>query len=432
MSSNKIWMLDHPVYFSPIKKLDGGWIANKSAPDPPPAPDYAGAAQQTAQGNLDMARYTTTANRINQMNPWGSLTYQQYTDPQGQDHWTQTETLDPGLQQALNSQIQAQAGRSATAADLLGKVNYNYSHDNGTPQLGDYLNGVQGLNQDQLQSSNYTGNLPGQDTTQMNSAAYTANAQPIDQNAPQMSDQVRQEAQNAAYNSANAFLAPQYQQQEQNLRDSLALQGLNPMSQASNQATKSFYDSKNQAYNQLANQAVLTGDQNANADYASRLAGYNAGNAAKQQVFNNGLASYGADLSGLQQANSAKQQNYANALQSMGLDLNAVNQSNAARNQANQNALQKYQTEYTAYDNAINRPLNQMNALLTGQQVNSPSFNGYAQQNQVAGPDYLSAAQNLAGYNQGIYNSQAAGASSSNAGTMGAIGSIAGAAAMMF
>lgn len=425
-------MLDHPVYFSPIKKLNGGWIANKSAPDPPPAPDYTAAAEKTAQGNMDMARYTTTANRISQYNPWGSLTYQNYTDPQGNDHWSQTQTLDPGLQQALDSQIKVQAGRSDTAAQLLDKANYNFTHDNGTPQLGDYLNGLQGLDQNARTTDQYTQGLPSQDTTRLNVGDYTSGAQALDQNAPQMSDQVRQEAQNAAYNSANSFLAPQYQQQEQNLRDSLALQGLNPMSQASGQATKSFYDSKNQAYNQLANQAVLTGDQMANTDYASKLAGFNASNAARQQVFNNGLQSYGADLSGLNSSNAAKQANYGNALAAQGQDLNAIAQSNQARQQAYQNALQKYQTEYQAYDNAINRPLNQMNALLTGQQVSQPTFNGYAMQNQVQGPDYSGAANQLANYNQGVYNSQAAGASSSNAGTMGAIGSIAGAAAMMF
>src|SRR5699024_323381 len=41
----------------------------------PKTPDYAAAARETAQGNLDLAKYTTEANRINQYTPWGSLTY---------------------------------------------------------------------------------------------------------------------------------------------------------------------------------------------------------------------------------------------------------------------------------------------------------------------------------------------------------------------
>lgn len=68
----------------------------------PPAPDYGAAAQQTAQGNLEMAKYATKANRINQTTPYGALTYTQGPD----DTWTQTETLTPQAQQALDQQLQ--------------------------------------------------------------------------------------------------------------------------------------------------------------------------------------------------------------------------------------------------------------------------------------------------------------------------------------
>jgi len=44
---------------------------------PPPAPDYTAAAQATAAGNLEAARYATQANRVNQYTPYGSLTYKQ-------------------------------------------------------------------------------------------------------------------------------------------------------------------------------------------------------------------------------------------------------------------------------------------------------------------------------------------------------------------
>ena len=43
--------------------------------DAPPTPDYVGAAQQTAAGNLETAKYTTEANRVNQITPYGNLTY---------------------------------------------------------------------------------------------------------------------------------------------------------------------------------------------------------------------------------------------------------------------------------------------------------------------------------------------------------------------
>ena len=46
----------------------------KDAPSPPPAPNYAAAAQQTALGNLENTRAAAAANRINQITPYGSLT----------------------------------------------------------------------------------------------------------------------------------------------------------------------------------------------------------------------------------------------------------------------------------------------------------------------------------------------------------------------
>lgn len=74
----------------------------------PPPPDYAGAAQQTAAGNLAAARTAAAANRVNQVTPYGSLTYTvndnaQY-DPWGNPTWTATTSLSPEQQQLLDIQ----------------------------------------------------------------------------------------------------------------------------------------------------------------------------------------------------------------------------------------------------------------------------------------------------------------------------------------
>ncbi|HEY6018751.1 MAG TPA: hypothetical protein VIY48_02345, partial [Candidatus Paceibacterota bacterium] len=45
--------------------------------DAPPPPDYAAQAQATAQANTEAARAQTQANRVNQVTPYGSLTYSQ-------------------------------------------------------------------------------------------------------------------------------------------------------------------------------------------------------------------------------------------------------------------------------------------------------------------------------------------------------------------
>jgi hypothetical protein len=48
-----------------------------SKPDAPPPPDYRGAAEATAAGDLEMARLQTLANRPDEYNPLGSRTWQQ-------------------------------------------------------------------------------------------------------------------------------------------------------------------------------------------------------------------------------------------------------------------------------------------------------------------------------------------------------------------
>ena len=75
---------------------------------PPPAPDYAGAATATAQGNLDAARAATAANRVNQVTPYGNVTYQQTgTDQYGNPTWTATQTPTGPLSEAINKSTSA-------------------------------------------------------------------------------------------------------------------------------------------------------------------------------------------------------------------------------------------------------------------------------------------------------------------------------------
>ena len=71
-------------------------------PSAPPAPDYAGAANATAAGNLAATKYATEANRVNTYTPYGSLTYTQ--DPKNDNKWTSTTTLAPDQQKLLDQQ----------------------------------------------------------------------------------------------------------------------------------------------------------------------------------------------------------------------------------------------------------------------------------------------------------------------------------------
>ena len=94
----------------------------KSASAPPP-PDYTGAAQATAQGNLEAARANIAANRVNQYTPYGSLEYQQSgQDPYGNPMWSATQSLAPEQQKLLDIQNQLSIGTGQLGQQGLGYV----------------------------------------------------------------------------------------------------------------------------------------------------------------------------------------------------------------------------------------------------------------------------------------------------------------------
>jgi hypothetical protein len=101
----------------------GGFLGLGPAPSAPAAPDYAGAARETAQGNLAAAQTATAANRVNQITPYGNLNYAETgTDSRGNPIWTATQTLSPEQQQILNMQNQASIGLGGTINASLGRV----------------------------------------------------------------------------------------------------------------------------------------------------------------------------------------------------------------------------------------------------------------------------------------------------------------------
>ena len=93
------------------------------SPQQAATPDYAGAAQQTAQGNLEAARAATAANRVNQITPYGNLNYAiTGEDPYGNPTWTATQTLSPDQQQLYNYDVATQKGLGQLQEKGLGYV----------------------------------------------------------------------------------------------------------------------------------------------------------------------------------------------------------------------------------------------------------------------------------------------------------------------
>lgn len=101
----------------------GGFLGLGPAPKAPEAPDYLGAARETAQGNLQSAQAATAANRVSQVTPYGNLNYKQTgTDTAGNPMWTATTSLSPTGSALLDAQNRASLGLSDLFDTQLGQV----------------------------------------------------------------------------------------------------------------------------------------------------------------------------------------------------------------------------------------------------------------------------------------------------------------------
>ena len=169
----------------------------------PAAPDYAGAAQATAAGNLENARYATKANRMTQINPYGQIEYtQDATDP---DRWTQTQTLSPEAQDTVNRQIALSNDYAQIAQTGLDKARGSLEN-------------------------------PNLDVSQL----------------PERAINVGQTAQDAIMSRLN----PRFAQQEDQLRTRLANQGITLGSEAYGREMNQFGQQRNDASMQAALQGI--------------------------------------------------------------------------------------------------------------------------------------------------------------------------------
>ena len=191
--------------------------------DAPPPPDYASAARETAQGNLDAARVAAAANRVNQITPYGNLNYTQSgTDSYGNPMWTATQELAPAQQKIAEQQAGLSSGLLSTAQ--------------------------QGLD--------YAGNLmakPGIDTSKLPSTGFN----------PGQSYQ----------DAMMARLSPQIDRENQSFEQDMANKGIGAGTQAYNTAKQLLAQNQNDRLNQATVQGLnagLTANQQAFAQ-----AGYN-------------------------------------------------------------------------------------------------------------------------------------------------------------
>jgi hypothetical protein len=344
-------------------------------PSPPPAPDYRGAAQETAAGNLDAARAAAAANRVNQVTPYGNLDYAVTgSDPYGNPTWTATTNLSDVGRQLLGTQNAASLGLGQTINAQLGNVQ-NVMGKGFNPQTAPITTNVGQANLNPL-----TGQANLQTQTD-----YAGGMQGWDK----------------ANQLLMARLQPQMEIQQRNLDAQLANQGVVAGTEAYNRAKMGL----GMQQNDLLNQAQLSGLSAGNTLFNQGLQGAQFGNAAQQQGYQNTQAQ--------QQANNAIAQ------QQFGNQLTNANLGNAAQQQQYNQAMTNY-----------NMPLNTLSALRTGAQVQNPTFINAPQQATTAGADLLGAATATGNYNTAANNAATAAQSSLTGGLMN-LGGTLGAVALM-
>ena len=397
-------------------------------PSPPPAPDYRGAAQETAAGNLDAARAAAAANRVNQVTPYGNLDYAVTgSDPYGNPTWTATTNLSDVGRQLLGTQNAASLGLGQTINAQLGNVQ-NVMGKGFNPQTAPITTNVGQANLNPLTGQANLGTV-GQGP-QFNQIG----------NAAQLQTGLENQGM-AGWDRANALLMqrlqPQMDIQQKNLDAQLANQGVVQGTEAYNRAKMGL----GMQQNDLLNQAQLTGLNAGNTLFQQGLQGGQFTNAALTQQNQNQLANLGFNNQAGQQGyqnqlaaqaanNPALQQMYQNS-QTQQQANNAIAQQQFGNQMANANLgntaqQQQYNQAMTNY----NMPLNTLSALRTGAQVQNPTFINAPQQATTAGADLLGAATAQGNYNTAANNAATAAQSSLTGGLMN-LGGTLGAVALM-
>jgi len=381
----------------------------------PPPPDYTSAAMAQSQASKEALNMQNFANRPNINTPFGSETWQTNAavDPatgQTITQFTQNTTLNPQLQRALESQINIQQGRSDLANAFLGRVGEEYRQpfdfqnlpaltSAGGPsqlqtQLADYSPGLQSdlARQGVVSGFNFGGPQMG---------VNFGNAPPL----PQYDAGFR----NRVAGELMEQMLPMQRMQQQALETDLSNRGFKVGSVGYQRALDDLnMRQSNERYNAL-NQAGAEAQRLFGMQMGGRQQGVNeimsAGNFANQaqgQLYDQfmgqanlanqaGQQAFGQNLAAAQFGNQALGQ-------AQGLDINRLQAMNQASNQQFNQNLQYAQMMNQLRQQAIaeqaqrrGMSLNEMNALLTGQQVGMPQMPRFERAGVAETPQLLDA-----------------------------------------
>lgn len=242
----------------------------KSKPD---VPDYAAAAERTAESDKEMLDLQTKANRPNQNNPWGSSTWEQ--DDQG--NWTQNSTLTDESQRALDAQLGLGADRSELGRDLFDRAAKEFTDPADWSSLPEVGSGAG----------------------------------------------ARDRAEENLYGRATSRLDPQWEQRTEQTEAKLIAQGLRPGDPAYTQAMENMGREKTDAYDRATSSSIMGGGQEADRQYGLESADRNRQLTEMMQKRGMSLNEINALISG-QQVSSPNQAAFKSAGRSQGVDYTGV------------------------------------------------------------------------------------------------------------
>lgn len=381
----------------------------------PPAPDYTGAAKQQAEASQELALQDTYANRPTINTPWGSQTWSQSTtiDPatgKPVTSWTQNINLSPEEQAALDSQQAIQQGRSQAAETLLDQATSAFQKPmnwNDLPQRPGQIN-----------APNLTGGaLP---SGQVANKAFGFGGEVTSELGPRgdirtsldaTPGEWRQRAQDAVW----SLQKPMFDERRADTENKLANMGLARGSEAWDREMRNLDDAEARA--QL--QAIEAGRGEAAQLFGQNLQSGEFENRAQDQDFRQMLGEAGFEnsaqgqeyeqyMGGMQFENQAQQQEFQNlmALAQAG-DQRAIQQLNAQIAAGSFN-LGNRSGAISEEQARRGMTLNELNALLTGQQVAMPNMPTTPRATMGEAPNLLGAAQSQYAANVDQYNARTA------------------------
>ena len=388
----------------------------------PAVPDYRGAAEETAQASSEAANQQNYANRPDQTNPWGSTTYgtEAYTDPAtGQEvtKWSQNQTLDPKIQGALDSQLALTQDRSDLGGALMPRVAEDYAQGMDFSKYGDPNMGV---SSEAIDMSGMPKGVSSLQAGQYNSPELQKSLDYSGASEVGQAGDYRNQAEDAMYNRRTSRLDPQFEGRQEALEVKLNNQGLRPGDQAYDSAMQSLGMERTDAYSAAQNEAIMSGGAEASRMFGMDMSrrGQDISEADTAADFYNqsrgqqsaiDLASGGQRFNEAQGAgdfqNAARQRALA---EQMTIKDRGYNQGNQDADR--QNAIRTGMMNEEMAQRGAN--LNEVNALISGQQVNAPQMAGFQNANRAQGADYSGAMSNA-------YDARLNQTNASNAGVQG-------------